>query len=220
MANKEETYEPFGSNVSEEELTEEYGGLGKSVFICKKEDFERKPGQPYINEEGNLVTFVGQGENKIECEHREELMPDIWHEVSLVDDSYIFPSVNPFTEGNQKSKKSPRSFTQSFTIVDDKMAHYNAQMLAVTVLPVFSKSMLPVTLPHTPFQLRDGYTKLYRNPHNFFYSEMGNIYSSSFFRKKSEEEEEQLFKKLEAVQQFLNYDVSQSPLFHRWLKSK
>ena len=219
MANKEETYEPFGSNVSEEELAEEYGGLGKSVFICKKEDFERQPGQPYINEEGNLVTFVGQGENKMEWEHREELMPDIWHEVSLVDDSYIFPSVNPFTEGNQKSKKSPRSFTQSFTIVDDKMAHYNAQMLAVTILPVFSKSMMPVTLPHTPFQLRDGYTKLYRNPHNFFYSAMENIYSP-FFRKKSEEEEEQLFKKLEAVQQFFNYDLSQSPLFHRWLKSK
>ena len=187
MANKEETYEPFGSNVSEEELTEEYGGLGKSVFICKKEDFERKPGQPYINEEGNLVTFVGQGENKMEWEHREELMPDIWHEVSLVDDSYIFPSVNPFTEGKQKSKKSPRSFTQSITIVDDKMAHYNAQMLAVTVLPVFSKSMMPVTLPHTPFKLRDGYTKLYRNTHNFFYSAMENIYSP-FFRNKSEEE--------------------------------
>ena len=217
MANKEETYEPFGSNVSEEELTEEYGGLGKSVFICKKEDFERKPGQPYINEEGNLVTFVGQGENKMEWEHREELMPDIWHEVSLVDDSYIFPSVNPFTEGKQKSKKSHRSFTQSFTIVDDKMAHYNAQMLAVTVLPVFSKSMLPVTLPHTPFPLRDGYTKLYRNPHNFFYSAMEYIYSP-FFRKKSEEE--QLFEKLEAVQQFFNYDLSQSTLFHRWLKSK
>ena len=202
-----------------EEMTEEYGGLGKSVFICKKEDFERQPGQPYINEEGNLVTFVGQGENKIECEHREELMPDIWHEVSLVDDSYIFPSVNPFTEGKQKSKKSPRSFTGTFILVDDKIARYEAQMLAVTVLPVFSKSMLPVTLPHTPFQLRDGYTKLYRNHHNFFYSAMRHIYSS-FFRKKSEEEEEQLFKKLEAVQQFLNYDVSQSPLFHRWLKSK
>lgn len=193
--------------------------LATKCFVCRKEDFERQPGQPYINEEGNLVTFVGQGENKMEWEHREELMPDIWHEISLVDDSYIFPSVNPFTEGKKKSKKSPRSFTQSFTIVDDKMAHYNAQMLAVTVLPVFSKSMLPVTLPHTPFQLRDGYTKLYRNPHNFFYSAMGHIYSS-FFRKKSEEEEEQLFKKLEAVQQFFNYDLSQSPLFHRWLKSK
>ena len=210
MAKKEE---------SKKEPTEEYAGLGKSVFICRKEDFERQPGQPYINEEGNLVTFVGHGENKMEWEHREELMPDIWHEFSLVDDSYIFPSVNPFTEGKQKSKKSPRSFTQSFTIVDDKLAHYNAQMLAVTVLPVFSKSMMPVTLPHTPFQLRDGYTMLYRNPHNFFYSAMGNIYSP-FFRKKSEEEEEQLFKKLGAVQQFFNYDLSQSTLFHRWLKSK
>lgn len=202
-----------------EELTEEYGGLGKSVFICKKEDFERQPGQPYINEEGNLVTFVGQGENKMEWEHRENLMPDIWHEVSLADDSYIFPSVNPFTEGKQKSKKSPRSFIVPLTLVDEEEAHYEAQMLAVTVLPVFSKSMMPVTLPHTPFQLHDGYTKLYRNPHNFFYSAMGNIYSP-FFRKKSEEDEEQLFEKLEAVQQFLNYDLSQSPLFHRWLKSK
>lgn len=219
MANKEETYEPFGSNVSEEELTEEYGGLGTRVFVCRKEDFERQPGQPYINEEGNLVTFVGQGENKIEWEHREELMPDIWHEFSLVDDSYVFPSVNPFTEGKQKSKKSPRSFIVPLTLVDEEETHYEAQMLAVTVLPVFSKSMMPVTLPHTPFQLRDGYTKLYRNPHNFFYSAMGNIYSP-FFRKKSEEEEEQLFEKLEAVQQFLNYDLSQSPLFHRWLKSK
>ena len=219
MTKKEEAHEQFGSNVSEEEPAEEYAGLGKSVFICRKEDFERQPGQPYINKEGNLVTFVGQGENKMEWEHREELMPDIWHEVSLVDDSYIFPSVNPFTEGKQKSKKSPRSFTQSFTIVDDKMAHYNAQMLAVTVLPVFSKSMLPVTLPHTPFQLRDGYTKLYRNSHNFFYSAMGNIYSN-FFRKKSEEDEEQLLEKLGEVQQFFNYDLSQSPLFHRWLKSK
>ena len=201
------------------EPIEEYAGLGKEIFFCRKEDFERQPNQPYVNEEGNLVTFVGQGENKMEWEHREELMPDIWHKVSLVDDSYIFPSVNPFTEGKQKSKKSPRSFTQSFTIIDDKMAHYNAQMLVVTVLPVFSKSMMPVTLPHTPFQLRDGYTKLYRNPHNFFYSAMENIYSP-FFRKKSEEDEEQLFKKLEAVQQFFNYDLSKSPLFHRWLKSK
>ena len=208
MAKKEEL---------KEEMTEEYAGLGKSVFICKKEDFERQPGQPYINEEGNLVTFVGQGENKIEWEHREELMPDIWHEVSLVDDSYIFPSVNPFTEGKQKSKKSPRSFIVPLTLVDEEEAHYNAQMLAVTVLPVFSTSMLPVTLPHTPFQLRDGYTKLYRNPHNFFYSAMGNIYSP-FFRKKSEEE--QLFEKLEAVQQFRNYELSQSRLFHHRLKSK
>ena len=61
-------------------------------------------GQPYINKEGNLVTFVGQGENKMECEHREELMPDIWHEVSLVDDRDIFSSGNLFAADKQKSK--------------------------------------------------------------------------------------------------------------------
>ena len=118
------------------------------------------------------------------------------------------------------SKKKPRSFTGTFLLVDDKIARYEAQMLAVTVLPVFSKSMMPVTLPHTPFQLRDGYTKLYRNPHNFFYSAMGNIYSP-FFRKKSEEEE-QLFEKLETA---MNFGILQSirfrsQLFHSWLKSK
>lgn len=210
MAKKEEL---------KEEPAEEYAGLGTKCFFCKKEDFERQLGQPYINKEGNLVTFVGQGENKMEWEYREELMPDIWHEVSLVDDSGIFQSVNPFIEGKQKSKKSPRSFKQTFTIVDDKVAHYNAQMLAVTVLPVFSKSMLPVTLPHTSFEMRDGYTRLYRNPHNFFYSAMGNIYSS-FFRKKSEEEEEQLFEKLETALNLGNLRSIRfrSQLFHHWLK--
>lgn len=51
MAKKEEM---------KKELAEEYAGLGKKCFICRKEDFERQPGQPYINKEGNLVTFVGQ----------------------------------------------------------------------------------------------------------------------------------------------------------------
>ena len=176
MAKKEE---------SKKEPTEEFAGLGKEVFVFKKEDFDN---------------------------------PSLWHKVSIADDSKVSISSDSAT-GLQTSKKKPRSFTGTFILVDDKIARYEAQMLAVTVLPVFSKSMMPVTLPHTPFQLRDGYTKLYRNPHNFFYSEMGNIYSS-FFRKKSEEDEEQLFEKLEEVQQFLNYDVSQSPLFHRWLKSK
>lgn len=174
MAKKEEPYEPFGSNVSEEELAEEYAGLGKRVFICKKEDFERQPGQPYINEEGNLVTFVGQGENKMEWEHREKLMGDIWHEVSLVDDSDIFPSGIFFATGQLKSKETPRSFIGTFTgttIVDDKIARNEAQMLAVTV-PVFSKSMLSVVLPHMPFQMRDEFTKLYRNPIKFFYREL------------------------------------------------
>lgn len=169
---------------SKKEPTEEYAGLGKEVFICKREDF---------------------GD------------PSLWHKVSLADDSIVSISSDSAT-GQALKKKNPRSFTGTFILVDDKIARYEAQMLAVTVLPVFSKSMMPVTLPHTTFQLRDGYTKLYRNSHNFFYSAMGKIYSS-FFRKKSEEEE-QLFEKLEAVQQFLNYDLSQSPLFHRWLKSK
>ena len=166
------------------EHIEEYAGLGKEVFVFKKEDFDN---------------------------------PSMWHKISLADDSIVSASSDSDT-GQQTFKKKPRSFTGTFILVDDKMARYEAQMLAVTVLPVFSKSMLPITLPHTPFQLRDGYTKLYRNPHNFFYSAMENIYSP-FFRKKSEEEE-QLFEKLEAVQQFFNYDLSQSPLFHRWLKSK
>ena len=170
---------------SKKEPTEEYAGLGKEVFICKREDFGDSPQ---------------------------------WHKVSLAEDSTVSVSSDS-AAGQQTFKKKPRSFTGTFILVDDKIAQYEAQMLAVTVLPVFSKSMMPVTLPHTPFQLRDGYTKLYRNPHNFFYSAMGSIYSSSFFRKKSEEEE-QLFEKLEAVQQFFNYDLSQSPLFHRWLKSK
>ena len=176
MAKKEE---------SKIEPTEEYAGLGKEVFVFKKEDFDN---------------------------------PSLWHKVSLADDSKVSISSDSAT-GQALKKKNPRSFTGTFILVDDKIARYEAQMLAVTVLPVFSKSMMPVTLPHTPFQLRDGYTKLYRNSHNFFYSEMGKIYSS-FFRKKSEEEEEQLFKKLESVQQFFNYDLSQSPLFHSWLKSK
>lgn len=171
MAKKEEPYEPFGSSVSEEELAEEYAGLGKRVFICKKEDFERQPGQPYINEEGNLVTFVGQGENKMEWEHREKLMGDIWHEVSLVDDSDIFPSGNFFATGQLNSKETPRSFTGTFMVVDDMEAYYESQMLAVTV-PVFSKSMLSVVLPHMPFQMRDEFTKLYRNPIKFFYREL------------------------------------------------
>ena len=176
MAKKEE---------SKKEPTEEYAGLGKEVFVFKKEDFDN---------------------------------PSLCHKISIVDDSTVYDFGN-WIVGEEVSEEKPRSFIVPLTLVDEEESHYEAQMLAVTVLPVFSKSMLPVTLPHIPFPLRDGYTKLYRNPHNFFYSAMGNIYSS-FFRKKSEKEKEQLFEKLEAVQQFFNYDLSQSPLFHRWLKSK
>lgn len=204
MAKKEEPYEPFCSSVSEEELAEEYAGLGARVFICKKEDFERQPGQPYINEEGNLVTFVGQGENKMEWEHREKLMGDIWHEVPLVNSSIIASGPSFCVDGQDTSYNNPFGFIGTLTFEDVEVKRYNAQMLAVTVLPVFSKSMLPITLPHTPFEMRDSYTKLYRNPHNFFYSAMGNIYTP-FFQKKSEAE--QLFERLETAQKFGIYKV-------------
>ena len=172
---------------SKKEPAEEYAGLGKEVFVFKKEDFDN---------------------------------PSLWQKVSLADDSKVSISSDSAT-CLQMRKKKPRSFTGTFILVDDKIARYEAQMLAVTVLPVFSKSMMPVTLPHTPFQLRDGYTKLYRNPHNFFYSEMGNIYFP-FFRKKSEEEEEQLFEKLDTALNLGNLRSIhfRSQLFHSWLKSK
>lgn len=122
------------------EPTEEYAGLGKEFFICKREDF------------GN---------------------PSLWHKVSLADDSTVsIPSVS--ATGKQTSKKKPRSFTGTFILVDDKVARYEAQMLAVTVLPVFSKSMLSITMPHVPFGMRNDFTKLYRNPINFFYKELAN----------------------------------------------
>ena len=125
------------------EPIEEYAGLGKEVFICKREDF---------------------GD------------PSLWHKVSLAGDSKVSVSSDSAT-GQQTSKKKPRSFTGTFILVDDKIARYEAQMLAVTVLPVFSKSMLSITMPHVPFKMRNGYTKLYRNPINFFYKELTNSLS-------------------------------------------
>ena len=125
------------------EHIEEYAGLGKEVFICKREDF---------------------GD------------PSLWHKISLADDSTVSVSSDSAT-GQQTFKKKPRSFTGTFILVDDKMARYEAQMLAVTVLPVFSKSMLSITMPHVPFQMRNDYTKLYRNPINFFYKELTNSLS-------------------------------------------
>ena len=122
------------------EPTEEYAGLGKEVFICKREDF---------------------GD------------PSLWHKISLADDSAVSVSSDSAT-GQQTFKKKPRSFTGTFILVDDKMARYEAQMLAVTVLPVFSKSMLSITMPHVPFKMRNDFTKLYRNPINFFYKELTN----------------------------------------------
>ena len=178
MAKKEE---------SKKEPTEEYAGLGKEVFVFKKEDFDN---------------------------------PSLWHKISIVDDSTVSDFDN-WIVGEEVSEEKPRSFIVPLTLVDEEEARYEAQMLAVTVLPVFSKSMLSITMSYTPFQLRDGYTKLYRNPHNFFYSAMGNIYSSSFFRKKSEEEE-QLLEKLETALNLGNLRSIRfrSQLFHHWLKSK
>lgn len=192
MTKKEESYEPFGSSVSEEELAEEYAGLGARVFICKKEDFEKQLDQPLIHES----TLIANKPH--------------WIPVDITSDTTIH------------AEETGRSFKCSFTLVDGKQKHYQAKLLAVAVLPVFSRTMLPITFPHIPFQLRDGYTKLYRNPHNFFYSAMENIYSSSFFRKKSEEEEEQLFEKLETALNVGNLRSIKfrSQLFHRWLKSK
>ena len=125
------------------EHIEEYAGLGKEVFICKREDF---------------------GD------------PSMWHKISLADDSIVSASSDSDT-GQQTFKKKPRSFTGTFILVDEKMARYEAQMLAVTVLPVFSKSMLSITMPHVPFQMRNDFTKLYRNPINFFYKELTNSLS-------------------------------------------
>nr|DAF71480.1 MAG TPA: hypothetical protein [Caudoviricetes sp.] len=166
------------------EKLSELAGLAAKCFIIKKEDFERQSGKPYINEEGNLVTFIGEGENKMEWEHREKLMGEMWHEVPLVSSSITASVPSDSIAGQDTSQNAHFGFTGTLTVEPVEQKRYHAQMLAVTVLPVFSKSMLPITLPHTPFQLRDSYTKLYRNPHNFFYSAMGNIHSL-FLRKES-----------------------------------
>lgn len=131
MAKKEE---------SKKEPTEEYAGLGKEVFICKKEDFDN---------------------------------PSMWHNLSIVDDSTVSDFGN-WIVGDEVSEEPPRSFIVPITLVDEEEAHYEAQMLAVTVLPVFSKSMLSITMPHVPFKMRNDFTKLYRNPINFFYKELTN----------------------------------------------
>ena len=128
---------------SKKEPTEEIAGLGKEVFVFKKEDFDN---------------------------------PFLWQKVSLADDSIVSISSDSAT-GQLTSKKKPRSFTGTFILVDDKIARYEAQMLAVTVLPVFSRSMLSITMPHVPFEMRNDFTKLYRNPINFFYKELTNSLS-------------------------------------------
>lgn len=134
MAKKEE---------SKKEPTEEYAGLGKEVFVFKKEDFDN---------------------------------PSLGHKFSIVDDSTVSDFGN-WIVGEEVSEEKPRSFIVPLTLVDEEEAHYEAQMLAVTVLPVFSKSMLSITMPHVPFKMRNDFTKLYRNPINFFYKELTNSLS-------------------------------------------
>ena len=136
MAKKEE---------SKKEPTEEYAGLGKEVFVFKKEDFDN---------------------------------PSLCHKISIVDDSTDSDFGN-WIVGEGVSDERPRSFIVPLTLVDEEEAHYEAQMLAVTVLPVFSKSMLSITMPHVPFKMRNDFTKLYRNPINFFYKELTNSLSYS-----------------------------------------
>lgn len=157
------------------EKLSELAGLAAKCFIIKKEDFERQTGQPLINEDGILVA----------------------------DKSHFIP-VDITSDTTIQAEEPKRSFRCSFTIVDKQEERYNAQMLVVCVLPVFGKSLFPVTPPHLPFRLADGYTTLYRNRHNFFYAAMRNLFSHSFSEKS---EEEQLFERLETAQEFGNYEV-------------
>lgn len=119
----------------------------------------------------------------------------------LVEKSILVDLTSDTTTQKEEPK---RSFRCSFTIVDKQEERYNAQMLVVCVLPVFGKSLFPVTPPHLPFRLADGYTTLYRNRHNFFYAAMRNLFSDSFSKKS---EVEQLFERLETAQKFGNYEV-------------
>lgn len=156
------------------EPTEEYAGLGTRVFICKKEDFEKQPYQPLIHES----TLIANKPH--------------WIPVDITSDTIIH------------AEETRRSFRCSFTIVDKQEERYNAQMLVVCVLPVFSKSLFPVTPPHLHFRLADCYTMLYRNRHNFFYAAMRNLFFDSFSKKSGVE---QLFERLETAQKFGNYEV-------------
>lgn len=134
--------------------------------MAKKEDPKKEPAEEY----------AGLGTEVFICKRKDFGNPSMWHKVSLADNGTVSISSDSAT-GKQTSKKKPCSFTGTFTFVDDKEARYEAQMLAVTVLPVFSKSMLSITMPHVPFQMRDEFTKLYRNPINFFYKELANSLS-------------------------------------------
>lgn len=154
-------------------------GLSAKCFIIKKEDFEKMSGQNLIDD-GNIL---------------------------MANNSHFIP-VDPTSDTTIQAEEPKRSFRCSFTIVDKQEERYNAQMLVVCVLPVFGKSLFPVTPPHLPFRLADDYTTRYRNRHNFFYAAMRNLFSH-FFSEKSEEE--QLFERLETAQEFGNYEYLPVP---------
>lgn len=127
----------------------------------KKEELKKEPAEEY----------AGLGTEVFICKKEDFDNHPQWHKVSMVDNSTVSDFGNYFV-GQPVSEETPRSFILSLTLVDEKEAHYEAQMLAVTVLPVFSKSMLSITQPHVPFELRNDFTELYRNPFNFFYKEL------------------------------------------------
>lgn len=162
-------------NILKEKLGEDgldrLAGLSDKCFFIKKED---------IKEYSNQHSLVGKS-------------------IFVADKSHFIP-VDLTSDTTTQKEEPKRSFRCSFTIVDKQEERYNAQMLVVCVLPVFSKSLFPVTPPH----LADGYTTLYRNRHNFFYASMRNLFYESFSKKS---EAEQLFERLETAQKFGNYEV-------------
>lgn len=167
-------------NVLKEKLGEDgldrLAGLSDKCFFIKKEDIK---------------------EYSIQCPLSEK-------SILIADKSHFIP-VDLTSDTTIQAEEPRRSFRCSFTIVDEQEERYNAQMLVVCVLPVFGKSLFPVTPPHLPFRLADSYTTLYRNRHNFFYAAMRNLFSHSFSKKS---EEEQLFERLETAQEFGNYEYN------------
>lgn len=166
-------------NILKEKLGEDgldrLAGLSDKCFIIKKEDIKE-----YFNQHSLVEKSI------------------------LVADKSRFIPVDLTSDTTIQAEEPRRSFRCSFAIVDKQEERYNAQMLVVCVLPVFGKSLFPVTPPHLQFRLADGYTTLYRNRHNFFYAAMRNLFSDSFSKKS---EVEQLFERLETAQDFGNYEV-------------
>ena len=134
--------------------------------MAKKEESKKEPTEEY----------AGLGKEVFAFKKEDFDNPSLWHKISIVDDGTVSDFDN-WIIGEEVSDEKHRSFIVPLTLVDEEEAHYEAQMLAVTVLPVFSKSMLSITMPHVPFKMRNGYTKLYRNPINFFYKELTNSLS-------------------------------------------